>query len=120
MIQKLSRSEWKPYFDYISRYIPNHNIGFKNVQIEVGSMDFGDQELTKGILEGFNYDPREDIFYVFTEQMEHLIYHPIEIYIDASIEGLHSLEIIDDEDNTHIVLLRDPLRLPVEARRAVR
>jgi hypothetical protein len=118
MIQKLVRSEWKPYFDYISRYIPSPTMGIKNVQIEVESLEFGDQKLTHGILEGLNYDPREDILYIFTEHLEHLVYNPIEIYIDGDIGGLSSVAIIDDEGYSHIVILKDPLRLPSEARRA--
>jgi hypothetical protein len=120
MIQRLSKSEWEPYFNYISKYIPNHNNGTKLVQIEVDSLEFGNQELINGILEGMTYDPIEDIFYVYTENLEHFIYHPLEIYIDGNIEGLNSVEVIDNDGYEHIIVMQYPLRLPELAVRSHR
>ena len=51
--RKLDRSEWQAYFDRISK-----QIGGRRVEIEVASLDIGDQIGVEWVpLKGVTYDP---------------------------------------------------------------
>lgn len=106
--RELERSRWKDYFDSVSE-----RIGSERVEVEVEGMELGDQiEIEWMALNGLAYDPKDDLFEVVTDAVDHLIHHPRSIYVDDSIEGLHSVEVIDADGNKQIIMLKVPLKLP--------
>lgn len=106
--RELKRSQWKDYFDSVSQ-----RIGSERVEVEVAGTTLGAQIEVEWIaLNGLSYDPKDDVFEVVTDEIDHLIHHPQAIYIDDSIEGLHSVEVIDADGNKQIVMLKVPLKLP--------
>jgi hypothetical protein len=107
-ITQLAESRWKDYFDRVSKML-----GTKLVELEVASLGLGDQvEVDWVPLIGLSYDPKNDVLAVVVEGIEHNIQHPQQIYVDQDVETLHSIEVKDASGEQHILLLKDPLRLP--------
>lgn len=107
--RNLERSEWKAYFDHMSRRLPA-----TEVELRVDALDLGDQVAfdAKSRLLGIDYDPSDDSLEVAIEGTSHRVSHPKAVVVDESAEGLNAIEVIDPEGRQHIVVLRRPLRLP--------
>lgn len=107
-IRKLEKAKWRPFLDAVSKLLPA-----KVAEVEVASLKLGDQVQAEWLpLIGVTYDPKDDIVEVALEGIDHLIYHPREIYLDNGSGTLTSLEIVDAEGTKQIVKLKDPLMLP--------
>jgi hypothetical protein len=107
-IRKLDRQEWKSYFERISKLIEG-----RQAEIEVASLKLGDQIAAEWLpLLGLTYDPKDDVFEVTLDGIDHLIEHPREVYVDGNSVELNALEVVDAEGVRQIVKLRDPLMLP--------
>jgi hypothetical protein len=105
---QLAKSQWQNYFDRVSK-----ELSAKLVEVEVTGLKLGDQiEVDWLPLLGLSYDPKDDIMVVFVEGIEHNIQHPKQIDVEQDIENLYSMEVVDDSGEHHIMLLKDPLRLP--------
>jgi hypothetical protein len=108
--QKLEKTAWRPYFDHVSKQLV---AGSKRAEIEVASLRLGDQIEAEWLpLLGISYDPNNDLVQVLVEGLDHLIHHPVEIYVDSGPLGLLTMEVIDKDDVRNIVKLREPLMLP--------
>jgi hypothetical protein len=108
--KKLDKSQWESYFDQVSRHM-----GANLVEIEIAGLKLGSQIETEWVpLSGLSYDPKDHLFEVLSDNLDHLIPKPREIYVDVSPEGLHSVEVIDGEGNHQIIRLKTPLALPTE------
>ncbi len=106
--RKLDKSAWKAYFDAISRHL-----GSRLSEIEVASLDLGDQVEAEWIpLQGITYDPKDDLIEVVMEEIDHMIRNPVEIYVEEGMEGLHSVEVVDADGSRQIIRLKAPLALP--------
>src|SRR3979411_2665921 len=108
MAKKLEKSQWRAYFDRVSKAL----IG-KRAEIEVASLKLGDQIAAEWLpLVGITYDPKDDILEVALDGVDHLITKPREIYVEEQGLELAAVEVIDAEGVRQIVVLRDPLMLP--------
>ncbi len=106
-IKKLEKAVWHPYFDNLSKMIEG-----KQAEIEVASLEIGDQIEAEWVpLLGITYDYKNDLVEILLQDLDHMINHPREIYIDFGATGLTSMEVIDDDDVRQIIKLRDPLML---------
>ncbi len=107
--RQLDRSEWKAYFDRVSKAL-----GAKLVEIEVASLDIGDQVEGEWIpFMGITYDHKNDVVEVALEGVDHLVRRPQAVYVDEdAAEGLRSLEIVDGDGRKHLLTLKTPLALP--------
>ena len=107
-LNQLSKPQWQAYFDQLSR-----TLGAKLVEIEVTGLGLGHQVEADYIpLTGISYDPKDDVLGIFAERLEHVISHPKEVYVDYELEWVHSIEVVDAEGDRHIIVLKDPLKLP--------
>jgi len=107
-IRKLERDEWHSYWGGVSRLITG-----KWAEIDVASLDLGYQtEVRRLPLIGISYDPKDDLFDVALEGLDHLVPHPRECYVEEGPEGLMSIEIVDAEGVQRIIILSEPLMLP--------
>ena len=107
---KLEKEQWQKYFDYVSKIL----VG-KRAEIEVASLKIGDQIEAEWLpFLGIVYDHKNNIVEILTEDLDHLIHKPREIFIDQGPAGLSSLEVIDEDGYQQIIKLRDPLMLPYE------
>jgi hypothetical protein len=108
MIRKLEKAQWRSYFDTLSKLLEA-----KEAEIEVASLDLGDQVQAKWLpFLGIAYDPEDDVVEVALEDLDHMIYRPREIYVDDEVGGLTSIEIEDASGAKQIVKLKDKLLLP--------
>ncbi len=105
---RLESAQWQSYFNRVSR-----SLGGEQAEIETASLKLGDQINSDWtLLNGLVYDPKDDVFEVVTDNLDHLIEHPRDIYVDEAGTTLRSVEIIDAEGNHQIVRLKEPLTLP--------
>ncbi len=107
--RKLEKTDWKPYFDQVSKAL-----GAKLAEVEVASLDIGDQVEGEWIpFLGIAYDPKDDLVEVTLEGLDHMVRRPQAVYVEeAPGEGLRSLEIEDGDGRKHILRLKTPLALP--------
>lgn len=106
--RELPRQDWEVYFNFLSRAS-----AAKTVQVEITGEDIGDQrDDSLLLLRGVSYDPKDDMFYVFTDPLKRLIPHPQKIYVDEAGATLAALQVIDRDGNASILILKDPLMLP--------
>lgn len=106
--RKLDKADWRVFFDRVSK-----GLSGKRAEIEVASLAHGSQVEAEWLaLFGVTYDPKDDILEVALDGLDHLIHAPLEIYVDDSLEGLASLEVVDRGGVRQIVRFRDPLMLP--------
>jgi len=109
--RKLDKEQWKTFFDRVSKTLEG-----KQAEIEVASLALGDQIEAEWLpLLGLAYDPKDDLFEVALDGVDHMIPKPREIYVDDGVGGLMSIEIVDADGTKQIIKLRDPLMLPATA-----
>lgn len=107
-IRRLEKSEWRPFFDTMSRILEA-----KVAEVEVASLDLGDRTQVEWLpLIGITYDPRDDAVEIALDGLDHMIRKPREIYLDDGAAGLTSVEIVDADGVRQIVKLKDQLMLP--------
>jgi uncharacterized protein DUF5335 len=112
-IRKLEKPEWRPFLDIVSKLLEA-----KNAEIEVASLDLGDQVLAEWLpLLGITYDPKGDVVEVVLDGHDHMIHRPREIYLDNGAGVLTSIEIVDANGVKQIVKLNDQLMLPAPGNR---
>ncbi|RFA30512.1 hypothetical protein CAI21_05550 [Alkalilimnicola ehrlichii] len=110
-IRLLERPQRQAYFERVSRHL-----GATRVGVEIDGLDIGAQrEFDDLNLTGLTYDPRSDEVEIFTDDIDHHIAHPREVYVDDGADGLHSVEIVDGEGHKQIIRLKSPLALPRDA-----
>ena len=109
----LSKSEWKPFFNQMSKSL----LG-KRAEIEVASLDLGDQIVAEWVpMLGITYDSQDDLLDVALDRASHLIRHPREIVAEENESGLQSVAVVDGEGIRQIVNLKDPRVLPAQSRK---
>jgi hypothetical protein len=101
-------SEWRPFFDQLSKGL----LG-KWVEIEVASLDLGDQVTAEWIpMFGITYDSKDDLLDVALDRLDHLIWHPKEIVVEEGPTGVMSVAVVDKEGVRQVVKMREPFMLP--------
>jgi hypothetical protein len=111
MIHKLTKPQWHPFFDNMSKIL----VG-KRAEIETASLKLGDQIEAEWLpLIGIVYDPKDDAIEVALEGVDHLIYKPRDVFVDEEGGILTSFEVTDADGVVQIVKLKEPLMLPAPA-----
>ena len=106
--REIEKGNWQGFFDQVSRALRG-----KLIQIEVDSLELGAQtELDKLSLNGLTYDRRDDAFIISTEEIEHVIHSPQQIFATDGSEGMNSLEICAADGTRQILRFTEPLALP--------
>ncbi len=109
----LEKADWQAYLDKLSV-----SLGANVTEVEVAGLDIGDQiEAEWATLKGVSYDPKDDVVAIdlLTEDdknVEHMVSKPVEVVVDAAVDGLSSLVVTDADGHKTIVKLRKPLALP--------
>ena len=107
-IRKLEKRDWKGFLDGVTTLL----LG-KRADIEVASLALGDQIETKSVqVLGMVYDHKDDVIEIVLDGLDHLIYHPRDLYVDQNGLELSSVQIVDADGTRQIVTLHDPLMLP--------
>ena len=106
-LHPVDRSQWAGFCEYLDREL----VG-KRAEIEVGSAQFGVQVEARWLpILGVAYDARNDVFVITLDGLDHMIFHPLELYAEVGSCGLESLAVFDSQA-WQIVLVREPLMLP--------
>ncbi|MEZ4701828.1 MAG: DUF5335 family protein [Rhodothermales bacterium] len=106
-VKKLEKRVWKSYFNSLSKpYMHKERTDY--AEIRVFSNDIGAQPETQWLpLEGITYDDRDDLLEVMVEHLDHLVFHPEEIYVDETTDGhVMTLEIVRKDGVKEIIELR--------------
>ena len=108
MGRTLPKSEWKAYFDHLSK----HLIG-ERAEVEIAGLKSGDHIEARWVpLIGITYESKGDVLEIALERLDHLIHRPRNIVVTDSPEGLESMEVVDSEGCKQVVKLMKPLRYP--------
>lgn len=105
--KKIEKQDWSKYFDNFSiKYLKDKQPEY--VEIQILSESLGLQPETKWmILKGITYDRKSDLLEIQTDEMEHLIAHPDEIYVEEVDDGwLNGLEVTQKSGERNIIDIR--------------
>lgn len=106
--REISKHNWQGFFDQVSRVLKG-----KLIQIEVGGLELGAQiEVTKLSLNGLTYDAKDDAFIVSSDEIEHVIRSPQQIFIADGSDGINSLKVCAADETEQIINFVEPLALP--------
>jgi hypothetical protein len=106
-LRRIDKSRWTGFCELLSTEL----LG-KRAEIEVASVAFGVQLEARWLpVMGVAYDSRSDVFEIALDGLDHMIFHPLELYAEFGCCGIESLAIVDT-NAWQIVVLRDPLMLP--------
>jgi hypothetical protein len=104
----VERANWQPAADLLSRTIRG-----QLARLEVAALPTGDQiEAEWTPLLGVTYDPKDDLFEIQLEGLDHLVHHPRSFAIRERGGLADSVSVLDDAGAEHIVTLREPIMLP--------
>ena|SRR6185295_20165453 len=85
----------------------------KSAEIEVASLDLGDQIVAEWVpLIGITYDSKDDLLDVALDRAGRMIRRPQEIEVQEGPGGLVRVAVVDAGGARHVVRLKDPLMLP--------
>jgi hypothetical protein len=105
--KQLARSEWEQYFDWFTkRYLRDDRP--ETATIELLSPELGDQTSAAGVaLLGIAFEPKEGTLEVLLDGVDHLVFHPAEIWVVEEKEGfLTSVEIVRADGDKEILTIR--------------
>lgn len=94
--KKIERKYWKPFFDLFSQvYVGPDRETIADLVIETGTGETHTEIRSLPLL-GMRYDVRDDVLDVAVESLDHLIYHPREVWITEDRDaGIREVEILD-------------------------
>ena len=106
--REIKKDYWQSFFDQISQTLQG-----KLIQIEVDSLELGAQiEADKLSLNGLTFDSKDDAFVISSDQIEHVIRSPQQIFVADGAQGINSLEIRSSDGTENIINFTEPLALP--------
>jgi len=106
--REIAKDYWQGFFDRVSKALQG-----KVIRIEIDSLELGAQvEADKLSLNGLTYDAKDDTFIIATEELEHVVRLPQQIYVTEGERGVGSLEVRAADGSTQIVNFVEPLALP--------
>lgn len=106
-VKKLDRGEWQSFFDTFSKkFLKDDQPEY--AEIQVLSESLGAQPETRWlILEGITYNPKDDLLDIRVEDLDRMILHPTEIYVDEDMGGwITSMEIVEKDGTKDIIEIR--------------
>lgn len=104
----IQKSEWRRYFDFISRMAQG-----RYIEVEVAGPDIGDQITQEwSYLEGLSYEPRDDELHVHTRTIGQVILGPQIVVTSEDGIAINAITAKDRHGNIQIIHFRTPLLLP--------
>lgn len=106
-LSRIEKSQWSGFCRLLNAQLPG-----QRAEIEVASLELGVQTAVRWLpVIGVAYDSRTDVIELILDGMDHLIFHPTEVYMEFGSGGVESLAIVE-RDVWQIITLRTPLMLP--------
>jgi hypothetical protein len=101
--RQLARAEWQEYFDRFTAALLDEDTP-ESATVEVLSARRGDQiEFSAVRLFGLAYDPKSQAFQVLLEDVDHLVFHPTEIWVLEGENDSVTIEVIDAGGRKEII-----------------
>jgi transcription antitermination factor NusG len=108
--RQIRTKDWGLKLNLVSRKLAD-----RYVNIEVIGKDIGDQFVAKSQhLKGLSYDPHGQQVEISSDNFNHTIPSPAEIYFtseEENLETIQSIEFVDNKKRQHIVTFDAPLLL---------
>lgn len=105
--EQIDRAGWAPFLDTVTKSLEG-----KLAQIEVASLDLGDQIAAEWVpLKGMTYDHKDDLIEIVLDGLDHLIRRPRQLFAEIGAGGVLTIAIADGDGNQQIIRLKDPLAL---------
>lgn len=105
--KRIAPEKWQTYFDRFARqYLKDDEP--ETATIEVISPTLGDQFEVKALrLLGVSYDPKDNVFELQLEDVDHLVFEPVEIWVLEGEGGfISTLEVVHSDGTKEIIHLR--------------
>jgi len=107
-LMNVTKAEWREFFDRFSSVLSG-----KQAQVEVASLDLGDQIVAEWIpLQGITYDTADDLLDVSLDHLTHMIRHPRDIIIEEGPGGISSVAVALRDGSRQVIRLKQPVMLP--------
>jgi hypothetical protein len=104
----VDKAQWEAFCNRLSRQLEG-----AQAEIEVAALGLGDQIEAEWVpLRGISYDPKDDVFEIAVENLDHLIHKPRSLAVQREGAKVESLAVETESGDRHIVRLREPLALP--------
>jgi hypothetical protein len=104
--KEIPRDQWKEYFDRFTKKHLRDNRP-EVATIELVSAELGDQIAADARILGISYDPKSEALEVLLESVDHLVFHPREVWVLEDDDGfLPSVEILREDGSKEILSLR--------------
>jgi len=99
--------DWEEYFDELYKKIKDMN---EKVEIDIEAPSVFEEEEAKGIpLLGLSYDPKDKVFSVMSENIEHLVHKPQEICVEEENGGIIQIRLVDGTGTEHFIKFSTPV-----------
>ena len=106
-MRALTRAEWRPYCDRVSKCIAG-----RTVELDVASLELGDRVEARWLpLLGVVFDARGDVLEIALDGVGHSIFSPREIHLEETERGLVAIEIVAADETVETLRFREPLHL---------
>jgi hypothetical protein len=105
--KRIPREQWQAYFDrFAHQYLSDDEP--ETATIELVSPTLGDQFEVKALrLLGVSYDPKDNVFELQLEDVDHLVFEPVEIWVLEGEGGfISTLEVLHSDGTKEIIYLR--------------
>ncbi|NPA94946.1 MAG: hypothetical protein GXO58_05920 [Thermodesulfobacteria bacterium] len=100
--------DWKDYFDELYKKLKGKE---DKVEIEIEAPSVFEGEEAKGLsLIGLSYDPKDKVFSVMCENLEHMIHKPQEICVEEEDGGVKQIRAVDGTGVEHFIKFAIPLK----------
>lgn len=106
-VKKIEKTEWQPFFDSFSKkYLRDKQPEY--AEIRVLSKETGAQPETRWMpLHGITFNPKDRLLNVRVEDLNRMIWNPVEIYVDEDESGwIVSMEILESDGTKDIIEIR--------------
>ncbi len=104
----IAKSEWKSYFNDVSKALGN-----VEAEVEVEALGIFDEKEVEWLpIKGITYDPKDDVVSLLFDKVDHLIRKPYEITVEKDGDGIKEITITSEEDASKtVVRFKTPLKV---------
>jgi uncharacterized protein DUF5335 len=104
--RQIARGDWQTYFEHFTQeQLADDRL--ETATIELVSPQRGDQfEAEDARLYGVHYDPKSNAFRVLLENVDHLVFHPTELWVVEEDSGfLRTVELVSADGSRELIHL---------------
>jgi hypothetical protein len=105
--KQLPRAQWREYFDNFTKAFLE-DLNPEDAVVEIVDPKLGDQfESDYARVIGVTYDPKDNVFEIALDGVDHLIYHPKEIWVEEEDNGfVRTIEVVREGGTKEIIRLQ--------------